>query len=454
VTEDQHDTDDQPPRDEETSKAAPKVLRLKDAYLFFAPLVLMVELNMISKSAIHAFLARTATPNITLAAFNAAFTFYFVVTSATELITVLCLSYLKSRTDLLRLLLFITAVLTLPVLLVIYVVITGAGDTIFGSWFGLGAEARVEANMATGILILSMPILLLRGSAFALLMLNRQTIIITWSTLIRLLSLGISLAFLPRWLDGAAIGAGALVFCMFAETVFAWCIAWRYFLQLPAMRRATGSFFGYWRFAWPLMINQSAEMGVVFTINLFLGRLQEAELAIAAFGVAHGLVSLLMGPMRNLLQTTQTLVSMRQDVRVMLIFTGHLIGLFMLLSLVLFETPLRDAVLLNIMGLTPELAAYCEPAVRICFLMAAFWALTSLFRGLLAKARTTTSLAVSGVLRITSAVIASSLSLIYPEQNGALLGVAAWIFSYMVESAFSGWRLVKLGWYVQPVGER
>ena len=51
-----------------------------------------------------------------------------------------------------------------------------------------------------------------------------------------------------------------------------------------------------------------AELGSIFVINLFLGRLRTAELAIAAFGVAHGLVSLLMAPVRNLAQSAQTLV--------------------------------------------------------------------------------------------------------------------------------------------------
>src|SRR5262245_31938079 len=53
------------------------LLRLRDCYWFFGPLVLMVELNMMSKSVIHAFLARTDSPSAALAAFNAAFTFYF-----------------------------------------------------------------------------------------------------------------------------------------------------------------------------------------------------------------------------------------------------------------------------------------------------------------------------------------------------------------------------------------
>ena len=38
-------------------------LRLRDCYWFFGPLVLMVELNMMSKSVIHGFLARTDNPD-------------------------------------------------------------------------------------------------------------------------------------------------------------------------------------------------------------------------------------------------------------------------------------------------------------------------------------------------------------------------------------------------------
>ena len=424
-------------------------LRLRDCYLFFGPLVLMVELNMISKSAIHAFLARTENPSTTLAAFNAAFTFYFAITSATEIIALLCLSYLKSRADLLRLMGFTAVLLVIPIGIVILVGLTDLGMIVFGGWFGLSAQGQIEAQATVGLLALSVPVLILRGSAFALLMLNRKTIIITWSTLVRLASLAVSLAILPIWFEGAAIGAAALVLCMASETIFAWCFTWRLLMELPSARQTDDRFLGYWRFAWPLIINSSAEMGVILTINLYLGRLSKPELAIAAFGVVHGLISLLMGPLRNLTQTAQTLVARREDVRLMLIFTGQLVALFTVLALVLFETPLRGWVLESVMGLPAELAAYCEPALAFAFVMAAFWSCTALFRGFLAKARTTKSLAASGILRILTAAAAGSISLAHPDWNGALLGVGAWVLSYGVETAISSWRLRKLGWYAE-----
>ena len=428
---------------------APDRLRLSECYRFFVPLVLMVELNMISKSVIHAFLARTETPSTTLAAFNAAFTFYFAITSATEVTALLCLSYLKSRRDVLRLLAFMGLVLVLPLAVVMVIAFTDFGDHVFGNWFGLSAQGRIEARQATGFLAISAPFLLFRGVAFALLMMDRKTIIITWSTFVRLASLSVSLLILPVWLEGAAIGAAALVLCMASEAVFAWLFAWASFMRLPAVREAKDTLFGYWRFAWPLIINGSAEMGVIFVINLFLGRLSEAELAIAAFGVVHGLVSLLMAPMRNLTQSAQTLVKRPEDVRQMLVFSSQLVAIFVIAALVLFETPLRDWMLKSVMGLTPELAAYSAPALTIAFVMAPFWACAALFRGLLARSRTTLSLAMSGALRIICAGGAASVSYAYPELNGALIGIAAWILSYVVETLISSWRLMLLGWYVE-----
>jgi O-antigen/teichoic acid export membrane protein len=431
-----------------------KILRLSVCYAFFAPLVLMVELNMISKSAIHAFLARTDTPDVTLAGFNAAFTFYFAITSTSEVIVALSLSYLKSRADLRRIIRFTATVLCVPWSIALLAVFSPLGNEIFGGWFGLSAQGQHEARWATGMLALSAPVLLLRGTAFALLMLNRRTIVITWSTFVRLSSLGVSLLFLPLFLEGAAIGAAALVFCMASETVFAWYFAWKYLKALPPGQAAKGLFGSYWRFSWPLVINSSAEMGVIFAINLFLGRLQEAELAIAAFGIIHGLVSLLMAPMRNLAQTAQTLVSRREDVRVITVFMMQLIGGFVVFALILFQTPLRDTVLRGVMGLPPALAAYCEPAMGLAFTMAVFWACTALFRGLLSKARTTTALATAGILRIATAVIAGSISLVHPEVNGGVLGMIAWVMSYVVESCLSGWRLRRIGWFIGTEADR
>lgn len=423
--------------------SAPRpAITLRDAYRFFLPLVLMTELNMISKSVIHAFLARTATPSVTLAAFNVAFTFYYTASSATEVTTYLSISYLRDRSCLPRLVGFLCLILALPLALALTVAFTGAGDWLYGTVFGASENAVREAKTATFVLVLSAPVLILRGVAFAVLMVNRRTLYITWSTLVRLLSLGGSLFVLPLFLSGAVIGAAALVTCMFFESMFAWYFARPYYRALPASSgEPPPGMRELWRFAWPLILNQASEMGVVFVINLFLGRLANADLALAAFGVVHGLVSLIFSPMRNLVQTAQTLVASRADARVLGLFTLQLAGAFAGVAVVLFHTPLEGWVLDSVMGLTRELSDYCAVALRLAFAMAFFWAIAAFFRGLLAGARSTTMLAASAALRVLSVAALGSATFFAPDLNGALLGLGAWILAYAMESGLLGWRL-------------
>jgi len=419
------------------------VIRIGECYRFFLPLVLMTELNMISKSVIHAFLARTAEPDIALAAFNTSFAFYYTIASASEVTALLCISYLNSKQNMLVMARFMAIIMSVPVALALLVASTPLGDWLYGELFGASAAAVTQAKTATWVFCISAPILIVRGTAFALLMLNRRTLYITAATLVRLASLGLSLLVWPLFLDGAAIGAAALVTCMGLEGLFAAIFAWRHARALPATSAQPPGSRTLWGFSWPLMLNQSSEIGIVFVINLFLGRLLNADLALAAFGVVHGLVGLIFSPMRNLVQATQTLVESRADVRVMLKFTLQLAAAFAVLSIVLFNTPLRHRVLSDVMGLNEELAAYAGPAVSFAFAMAIVWAMSALCRGLFANQRRTRSLAVTAIVRLLAAVLVGSVLLIEPDMNGAVIGLLAWMLAYLFEVLVLGRHLLR-----------
>ncbi|MEM7252040.1 MAG: hypothetical protein AAF493_11490 [Pseudomonadota bacterium] len=417
------------------SAPSPANVTLAGAYRFFLPLIFMTELNAISKSVIHAFLARLENPSATLAGFNISFTFYYATTAATEVCALLTISYLKSRQSLFHLLRFFCVLIIGPWLFAQLVAWTSVGDWIYGTLFGASDTAVEQAKLATFMLSLSAPVLMGRALAFGLLLINRRTIFITYATLCRLISLAGFLVFLPFVLDGAAVGAAALVGCMAVETVVAWILAFRYFRALPATGSAPPSMGEMWRFSWPLMLNQSAEMGVVFIINIFIGRLANPDLALAAFGVVHGLVSLLFSPGRNLLQTAQTLARTVADARVLIWFTVQLSSVFALISIVLFWTPLESWVLADVMGLKPELQRYCLFAMQLAFLMAAMWSFSALFRGLTAGTRDTRSLALTGGARLLVAVALSMTALADPTINGATIGLIAWVAGYATEVA-------------------
>ena len=414
-------------------------------YRFFVPLIFMTELNMISKSVINAFLARMDDSSIALAAFHSAFTLYYSIASGTEVCSLLTLSYLRSRRALGHLLRFMVIIVAVPWAVAQVLAFTPVGDFAFRMLFGISDAAVAEARTATFLLSLSAPILICRSVAFGLLMTDRKTIFITWSTLVRLLSLAGSLLVLPQFLDGAAVGAGALVFCMLCETAVAVCLAARIYAGLPERGETPPTVQAQWRFSWPLMLNTSAEMGMVFAVSIFLGRLADPDLALAAFAVVYGLAGLMLSPLRNLVQSAQTLVRQPGDRRVMMKFAGQQMLFFGAVALLLFHTPLDRLVLSVAMGLEPALEAYCAPAMQAAFLMAAFWGLSAVFRGLLAGARVTGALAVSGLARVSAATLVAAASLLLPSGNGAVIGLAAWMAGYGAEAAILAIRVRRLG---------
>ncbi|MCZ6558696.1 MAG: hypothetical protein O7A69_13120 [SAR324 cluster bacterium] len=414
---------------------------LQAAFRFFLPLIFMTELNMISKSVIHAFVARLPQPKLALAGLNVAFFFYFTLTSSTETANLLSISYLRDRRSFRHLFGFFCVVLAAPVGLALLIALTPFGAWLYGLLFGGSAEVIRQAQQATLVLSFSAPVLMLRALAFAMIMLRQRTILITCSTFLRLLSLGLSLLVLPRLLEGAAVGAAALVICMAVESLFAYGMSRKYFRDLPEPEGPPPSYWEMWRFSWPVMLNQATESGLAVLINIFLGRLANPDLALAAFGVVHGLVSLILSPLRNLVQTAQTLVRSREDVRVMLRFSSYLALFFLLLVFALFLSPARGFILDRVMGLTAELSAYSTPAVKLAGSITLFWACAALFRGLLAGHRKTGTFAASALARMATVVVLGSLTFFVTGMNGAVFGVVAWAGAFVVETLILGWRL-------------
>ena len=414
------------------------------AWRFFLPLIFMTELNAISKSVIHAFLARLPQATTSLASFNVAFTAYYSCSSATEVSYLVTISWLRDRGSIVPLLRFFCLITSGPLALALTIAFTPAGDMLYGGLFGASPTVVSEAKLATFVFSLSAPFLIARAFTFGVLMISRRTMLISWSTLARLArlaSLGGSLIVLPRFVSGAAAGAAALVTCMAVEALVSGFFAARYFRALPSRTGPPPRIRELWRFAWPLMLNSSAEMGAVFVISIFLGRLLNPDLALAAFGVVHGLTGLMMSPMRNLLHTAQTLARTAADRAALRRFAVQVVTVFALIAIGLFDTPVSHFVLGRLMGLSAELEAACAPAMRFAFVMAAAWGFSALLRGFLAGARRTGSLALTGAGRLVVAALVGTAAFTASDLDGAQLGLAAWFAGYGAEAAYLALRL-------------
>ena len=415
---------------------------IKESYRFFTPLIFMAELHMLSHAIISAFLARMPNPEPILAAYSIAFYLHATLGSPVWACQFVAISFLKDRASTIRLLIFSSQTFLLVAWFWALIGLTPVGITFFVEVFGTSTDVAKEAQLCILISTLIVPCVFFRSIAYALLMLNRRTTLVTLGTLIRLFGLFAILFVLQGQTTGATVGMIALTGCIAIESVYATLAALKYYLQLPSKKGVLPRYRELWRFGWPVILMQTAESGIAFTISFFLGRLPQPELAIAAFGVLDAMIRVLLGPLRNLTQAVQTLTKNEADTKVIGTFTIHLGIIFSIIMLMFHIDTVRNYVLKNIMGLSSPLASYVTPALLLTPILALSMTTAAFTRGQLLASRKTTAIALASVIRIVSVCLVGVGALMFYNANGAVVGILALITAFSSETIILGGRVI------------
>ena len=419
-------------------------MTLGDAARFFLPLMLTAELMMISHAIISAVLARMDDPESALAAYSIAFHLNATLGSPLWACQVIAVSYIRDRASFWRMISF-SVWLGLP-LMVIWCLIgaTPLGDWVYGTLFGAGPEVVHAAKICTLIFVVMIIFVIPRSAIYGLLIAKRRTILVTYGSILRLAVLGLLLFFFSDLIQGAELGAAAIVMCVVVETFAAILLARPYLKALSSGERPP-SYKDMWKFSWPIMFMHLSEWGVIFVLNIFLGRLTRPELALAAFGFLDSLLRVLLSPTRNLIPLAQTLVNSRRDLPTVLIFSGLTGAGFAGIMLLLLFEPIKHLVLSSVMGLPADMAAYVGPSLLFGALLALVMTTSALTRGLLINAKRTGFIAFSSAGRLAVVVVVGTIAILLDVQNGALIGVLALIAAFAFESLILTWRLLRIG---------
>ena len=415
---------------------------IKESYRFFTPLIFMAELHMLSHAIISAFLARMPNSEPILAAYSIAFYLHATLGSPVWACQFVAISFLKDRASTIRLLIFSSQTFLLVAWFWALIGLTPVGITFFVEVFGTSTDVAKEAQLCILISTLIVPCVFFRSIAYALLMLNRRTTLVTLGTLIRLFGLFAILFVLQGQATGATVGMIALTCCIAIESIYATLAALKYYLQLPSKKGVLPRYRELWRFGWPVILMQTAESGIAFTISFFLGRLPRPELAIAAFGVLDAMIRVLLGPLRNLTQAVQTLTKNEADTKVIGTFTIHLGIIFSVIMLMFHIDIVRNYALKDIMGLSSSLTSYVTPALLLTPILALSMTTAAFTRGQLLASRKTTAIALASVIRIVSVCLVGVGALIFYNANGAVVGILALITAFSSETIILGGRVI------------
>lgn len=398
---------------------------------------------MISHAIISAFLARMEDPQSALAAYSIAFHLHATLGSPLWACQTIAVTYVRDRASFHRMMWFSTWVGLVLLVLWLSIGVTPLGDWAYGTLFGAGEEVVRAAKDCTLIFTVMILFVIPRSVVYGLFMVKRKTLLVTYGSIIRLAVLGVLLVVLSEK-EGAEVGALAIVACVAIETIIVLFLAKPYYRKLAGGSRPP-RYEDMWRVSWPIMVMHMAEFGMVFTLNIFLGRLLRPELALAAFGLLDSLVRVILSPTRNLIPVSQTLINSRKDVPVITQFSTIVGASFAAVMLLFFFDPVQDLILGGVMGLSKDFADYIAPGLVLGAMLALVMTTSAYFRGLLINARRTGFIALSSAFRILAVVAVGGVALALDVQNGALIGMFAFIAAFGLESLLLGVRLMRIG---------
>jgi len=364
-------------------------LRPGEVALFFFPLLLNVQLMSLSHSVINASLARLDDFVTALASFSVAMILHLFVASPSYQNHTVTIAMVRGRKSFRRTLVFVLLIASYVSLMLFLLAYTPVGTFVLHTLLGVNPAITEGARDVLGILVFLPFFTGLRGFFQGLVIRARRTGLISWATGIRIGALLVLLWFGRSWFDGAALGAFALLGCIITETAFMGWFARK--VSLPAdgtVEKSCGEIF---RYALPLAYSSCLQQTIPLLINAILGRLPDAPLALAAFGIIRGFLFLLAGPMRNLQQAYLTLVQHESDYPVLVRFfyvTACGMGMITLLVAI----PLNNLVLGRIMGIARDLRHYLSLSLAVCAIFPFLYGASNLLRGYFAGAHQTARL--------------------------------------------------------------
>lgn len=372
-------------------------LQLRDVARFFFPLLLNVQLMSLSHSIINSSLARLDDFVTALAAFSVAMVLHLFVASPSYQNHTVTIAMVRGRKSMHSTLLFVLLVAGYVSLMLFLLAHTPVGTFVLRTLLGVNQPISDGAREVLGILMFLPFFTGLRGFFQGLVIRARRTGLVSWATGIRIAALLMLLLLGRRWFAGAALGAFALLGCIMIETAFMGWFARR--VALPAdgtTEKTCGEIF---RYAFPLAYSSCLQQTIPLLINAILGRLPDAPLALAGFGVIRGFLFLLAGPMRNLQQAYLTLVRQPRDYQVLVRFF-YLTSCGMGLLTLLVAWPLNQLVLGKIMGIDAELRHYLSLPLASCAVFPVFYGAANLLRGYFAGAHQTARLGYSTLIKL------------------------------------------------------
>jgi len=411
---------------------------------FLLPLVLTIVIREFGGQFLNAGMARLPHATETLAAYGLAWGFVLLILSPLAQTAQMSLVLADNRPDFDKAQRFVWAIALLLAAIQISLAITPLGRWVIDDLHHIGPALGDRVRM---ILLWTTPVILVRGVSLLMagqLIRIKRTAVVSYATGASI-AVGVGLVF--GLLPVEAIRARPIWLPIIAAVGMAlteWGVLVGGFRRY--VRWGTGEGNGALRyreivnFVWPLALTMLVQEFSRPLINLFIARQSDGALALAVLTVVYALGQWpfrWQNEMRNLSAAFHSEDPGLHHVRRFMLLCGLL---SISISLSLFWTPVRDLLLLGLIGVDPAFAAESYIPLQLFVAFSPIVAFRAWLHGLAFWRRQTRVMAPSGPLRLTAILLALVL-LSWAGLHGATLGVASLLAGFSAETATVWWGM-------------
>ena len=179
-------------------------------------------------------------------------------------------------------------------------------------------------------------------------------------------------------------------------------------------------------------------------INAALARLSQAELMIAAFGLAFSLSVTIESPVISLLATSTALARSRQNYLMLRGFTLHLIIATTVLQFLMGWTPLFDLVVKDLMGAPASLHEPVRLGLQLMLPWSAAIAWRRFRQGLLIRFGQSSKVGRGTLVRLFGSAGAATLLALFTSAPGIAVGALALSIGVVAEAIYAQWTSAPL----------
>jgi hypothetical protein len=425
---------------------------LKELLLFFIPLGVYSMIMMTSHSVMNSGVSRALNPEIGLAAFAVTMNIMNMFASPcfTSRQMLVALAHDKKSLKITRnVMLKLTG---FSFIMLAIIALTPVREFVFIRLFNTPLNLMDNVK-AAAIITLSLPFIYsLRSYAQGILIVEKKTQFLTYTVVIRIIYMAIMAFVLPTFsnLSGATIGILIWTSGMGVEAVINYIFSrgvYNNLAETPDLDHGEQELNTKTAlsFIWPLLVMTFIWTLAVPLINTGLAYTNDPELSLATFQVSRNFAWIMMAFLENNMRQVSLIFGTSLDrINYLKRFTFGISGILVVILAILALTPVGTWLLLNIIGVSPAIAAASKPVLIVLIFVPLLIAWIEYYMGLLMRLNSTKSLSVAKTLNL---ILASGsvigLSIIFP-QLGAMVGAVGLLLGYGVEMLYLKYSLSKL----------